>query len=305
VTTFPERYRQVSVADVDVPLDEASLRALFLSRPVYRRTRYIVCRSGGRTALVEVTKPTEDPLFCDVATVELLAGPADTAYLVRPDVDTAVPSAVAQVAVQAAPGSRCVVVEGRYAHVSFVLDPAQRRVHVLDVAPPWPAKLVDQVERVLATADELPPVATVPRVVVLTDLLSPGETGPFLLQCRGGGVEVPGATVDYLDEIPAYRAGWTLLGCARSRQIHDRFFDAPVTQVDTCPRTLAASVDLSPGDVLLTKCCLLEEHVERDGRRVVVPWGASFTHVRDGLAQAVAMAVPADRVSAHRVPTDP
>ena len=47
--------------------------------------------------------------------------------------------------------------------------------------------------------------------------------------------------------------------------------------------------------MLLTKCCLLEEHVERDDRRVVVPWGASFTHLRDGLAQAVAMAVPADR----------
>ena len=285
MTVFPERYRQVSVADVEVPLEEAALRTLFLSRPVYRRTRYIVCRSGGRTALVEVTKTTEVPLFCDVSAVELLAGPDATVYLERPDVDTAVPSAVARVALQDAPGMRCVVVEGRYGHVSFVLDAKVLRVHVLDVVPPWPAKLVDQVERVLETADDLPPIEAVPRVVVLTDLLPAGATGPFLLQCRGGDVDVPGAEVDYLDEVPPFRPGWTLLGCARSRQIHDAFFDAPVTQVDTCPRTLAASVELPPGEVLMTKCCLLEEHVERDEHGVVVPWGASFAHLRDGLAR--------------------
>ena len=304
--TFPERYRQVSVADVDVPLDEASLRALFLTRRVYRRTRYIVCRSGGRTALVEVTKTSESPLFCDVRTVELLARPDETAYLERPDVDTAVASAVARAALEDVPGVRCVVIEGRYGHISFVLDAQLRRVHVLDVAPPWPAKLVDQVERVLETADELPSVQTVPHVIVLTDLLPPGAPGPFLLQCRGGGVEVPGAEVDYLDEIPAFRPGWTLLGCARSRQIHDAFFDAPVTQVDTCPRTLAATVELPPGDVLLTKCCLLEEHVECDERRVVVPWGASFSHLRDGLARAVAMTQPTEPTEpTHPVLTDP
>jgi len=299
MTTFPERYRQVSLADVDVALDEASLRSLFLSRRVYRRTRYIVCRSGGRTALVEVTKTSEVPLFCDVRTVELLAGPDDTAYLERPDVDTAVPSAVTRVAMKEAHGVRCVVVEGRYGHVSFVLDAEVRRVHVLDVAPPWPAKLVDQVERVLETADELPPVEILPRVIVLTDLLPKDATGPFLLQCRGGGVEIPNAQVDYLDEVPAFRPGWTLLGCARSRQIHDTFFDAPVVQVDTCPRVLAACVELAPGDVLVTKCCLLEEHLDSDDRRVVVPWGASFAHLRDGLARAVAMTEATDRVSSN------
>lgn len=290
MSTFPQRYRQVSVADVEVGLDEAGLRALFLSRPVYRRTRFIVARAGGRAAVAEVTKTTETPLLCEVASVELLAGPDDTVYLVRPDVDTSVPTAVSRTAVRDAPGVRCVVVEGRYGHVSFVLDAELRRVHVLDVAPPWPAKLVDQVDRVLETAEDLPPVDPVPHVVELTDLLPDGATGPFLLQCRGGGVDVAGADVSYLDEVPPFRPGWTLLGCARSRQLHDAFYGAPVTQVDTCPRMLAASVELAPGDVLLTKCCLLEEHVECDDRRVVVPWGATYAHLREGLARAVDIA---------------
>jgi hypothetical protein len=163
------------------------------------------------------------------------------------------------------------------------------RLHVLDVAPPWPAKLLDQVERVLQTADDLTGVLPVPHVVELPDLL-PGEpAGHYLLPCRGGGMDVPGAEVSYLDEVPP-QADWTLLGCARSRAIHDFFYEGPVPQVDTCPRALAAGVELPPGEVLLTKCCLLENHVEVDGRAVITPWGASFGHLREALEAAVELA---------------
>jgi hypothetical protein len=40
----------------------------------------------------------------------------------------------------------------------------------------------------------------------------------------------------------------------------------------------------------LTKCCLLEEHVETRDDMVVVPWGSSFALVREGLARASAIA---------------
>ena len=291
MTTSPERYREVSVTDVDVPLEQGPLRALLMSRPVYRRTRYMVVRGGGRAALVEVATASSTPLFPDVTDVVLLAGPDETAYLHRPAVDTGVASAVAQVA-REVPAARCVVVEGRYGHVSFVLDPHPLQVHVLDVAPPHPAKLVDQVERVLATADHLPAVVTVAHVVELADLLPVGTGSSWLLPCRGGTMDVPGAQVAYLDEVPP-RADWTLLGCARSRAIHDALYDEPLAaQVDTCPRTLAASLDLPAGEVLLTKCCLLETSVETDGQTVVVPWGASFAEIREGLDTAVRLAGP-------------
>lgn len=287
---FPDRYREVSVADVDVPLEIGALHALLTSRPVYRRTRYIVVRGGGATALVEVRTSTAAALFHDVADVWLLAGPDETTYLNRPDLDTGVPSELAKAA-QDAPDARCVVVEGRYGHVSFVLDPAPVRLHVLDVAPPWPAKLVDQVERVLQTAEDLPAVLPLPRVVELPDLLPVVPSGHYLLQCRGGGMDVPGASVSYLDEVPP-REDWTLLGCARSRAIHDFLYGGPVTQIDTCPRSLARGVEVPLGEVLLIKCCLLEEHIETEGQTVVVPWGASFRHLREGLAAAVVMAGP-------------
>ncbi|HEV7210519.1 MAG TPA: hypothetical protein VGN47_02270 [Blastococcus sp.] len=285
MTTFPDRYREVSVTDVDVPLEAGPLRALLTTRPVYRRSDFMVVRRGGRTALVRLRRGAETGLFAPLEDVELLAGPEETVYLHRPDLDTGVPSALLTAAAEV-PEARCVVVEGAYGHVSFVLDPAPVRVHVLDVVPPRPAKLLDQLQRVLETADDLPGVQLVPHVVELADLLPPEPHGTYLLPCRGGGMEVAGAAVAYLDEVPP-RADWTLLGCARSRAIHDFLYGdpgQPVRQIDMCPRSLAARADVPAGEALVTKCCLFEDRIEIDGRTVVTPWGASFGQLREALA---------------------
>jgi hypothetical protein len=59
----------------------------------------------------------------------------------------------------------CVVVEGRYSHVSFILNAAPLVLRVLDIVPPFPSKLLDQVHRVLETAESLPPVVVEPILV--------------------------------------------------------------------------------------------------------------------------------------------
>ncbi len=285
MTVLPDRYREVSVTDVDVPLEAEPLRALLMSRPVYRRTTYMVVRNGGAAALVQVDKQEGPGLFRDVTAVHLLARPDETAWVVRPELDPGIPSDLARAAAEA-PDARCVVLEGRYGHISFVLDSTPVRLHVLDVAPPHPAKLLDQVERVLATAEDLPGILPVPQVVELGDLVPPSATGDYLLPCRGGGMQVPRTTVSYLDEVPP-RQDWTLLGCARSQQIHTALYGEPVRQIDTCPRLLARAVNVAEGEVLLTKCCLLEHHVEVEEQTVVVPWGASFGELRQALDHAV------------------
>lgn len=287
MTTFPDRYREVSVTDVDVPLEAGPLRELLTSRPVYRRSDFMVVRRGAQAALVKLLRGAETGLFAPLRDVELLAGPAETVYLHRPDLDTGVPTALLTAAA-AVPEARCVVVEGAYGHVSFVLDPAPVRVHVLDVVPPRPAKLLDQLRRVLETADDLPGVQLVPHVVELADLLPTEPAGAYLLPCRGGGMEVPEAAVAYLDEVPP-RADWTLLGCARSRAIHDFLYDGPVRQIDLCPRHLTARADVPAGDVVVTKCCLFEQRNEVEGRTVVTPWGASFGQLREALTTAVGL----------------
>jgi hypothetical protein len=308
VNLVPERYRSISVASVPVRLDEASLRDYFLGRQAYRRTRYIVVRAdaggsdgGGATAVIEVTKRSEAPLFSEITTVTLIAGPGETAFVEAPEADTGVPSTLARVAASQAPGARCVVVRGRYGHVSFIADPAPVRVRVVEVVPPYPAKLVDQASRVLDLADDLPPIELVPELTDLAALAGTRPAGHYLFPCRAG-TATAGEAVSYLDEIPP-RADWTLVGCARSRAIYDWFYpDAPPV-VDMCPRNLAQQAlarPQAPGETepaaILTKCCLLEDDLTVAAGLVVVPWGASLAQVKQGLARAAA-ACPAGLVT--------
>jgi hypothetical protein len=294
----PSQYRNVSVADVPAALEEESLRAYLLGRPVYRRTRYVVARRGGASAVVEVSKESEVPLFSPVIEMSVLARPDETAFVDAPETDTAVPTQLARVAAEQAPGARCVIVRGRYGHVSFILDPAPIRIGVVEVVPPWPPKLADQLSRVLDLAEDLPPVELVPHLVDLDALAATRPAEHYLFPCRAGQPAAAeparvAAEVSYLDEIPE-RAPWTLVGCARSRSIHDWFYGGDVPMVDMCPRRLA---DECTGSMpVITKCCLLEDRVAQDPGLVVVPWGASLAQIREGLRLALTAGQPADPV---------
>ena len=283
----PSQYRNVSVADVPAALDEESLRAFLLGRPVYRRTRYVVARHGGASAVAEVSKESEVPLFSPVVEMSVLARADETAFVDAPETDTAVPTQLAQVAARHAPQARCVVVRGRYGHVSFIVDPAPARIRVVEVVPPRPAKLVDQLTRVLDVAEDLPPAELVPELVDLAGLAATRPAGHYLFPCRAGQPGVD-ADVSYLDEVPP-RMPWTLVGCARSRAIHDFFYGGEVDMVDMCPRALARQY---PGPVL-TKCCLLEDRIAVDGGLVVIPWGATLAQVKEGLQRALRADSPA------------
>ena len=118
-----------------------------------------MARSGERLALLAVDKESDEPLFSRVTEVRVLAGPDETAFVQAPGLDTAIPSRLAQAALEHAPGVRAVVVQGRYEHVSFILDPDPLRIVVREVVPPGPPKLADQLDRVIGMLDDLHPGA--------------------------------------------------------------------------------------------------------------------------------------------------
>jgi hypothetical protein len=277
----PGAYRGVAVTRVECDLDEESLARHLIGREAYRRTRFIVVRNGPETAVVAVQKASADPLFSPITGLQLLVGPADCVFLEDPEVDTAIPTALARAATSGAAGKRGVVVQGKYGHVSFIIDPSPLRITVREVTPPYPAKLLDQVRRVLALAEHLPPIELVPDVVELDGLAESRRSEHYLLPCRGGGVAVEGATTDYLDEHPEQRE-WTLIGCERSEQIHEWFYGERAPQVDICPWKRSGGTG-----PILAKCCLLESHIEIDGRRVIVPWGASLAQISQALTTLV------------------
>ena len=285
----PGQYRKVAVASVDVPLTPEALTAHFTGREAYRHTRYVVARGDGGTAVLHVTKTGTGDLFEAITAVEVLALPEDCAFVTAPEVDTGIPSALARAAAEHAPAARCVVVEGRYHHVSFILDPAPIRIRVGDVVPPRPAKLFDQASRVLELAEDLPPIELVPNVVDLVDLAGEHPADRYLLPCRGSQFALDRGEIAFLDERPP-KQDWTLLGCARSRAIHDWFYDElPKEAVELCPRRLFPA----DGSPLLTKCCLLEDSIADEGTTVAVPWGASLDQVKQALAGIATAAEPA------------
>jgi hypothetical protein len=237
----------------------------------------VVVRNGDQTAIVHVQKQSDEALFAPITGVRLLAGAAECAYVADPDVDTALPGALARAALTHAPDKRGVVVQGRYGHVSFIIDPAPLQISVHDVVPPYPAKLCDQVRRLLDVAEDLPPIDVVAHTVELAELARSRPSLSYLLPCRGGGFSVAGTRTAYLDERPQ-RESWILIGCERSQQIHEYCYGTRADQVDLCPRHRPRTA--GPG---LTKCCLLEEHIEHDDGWVVVPWGASLAQIREAL----------------------
>lgn len=273
----PGKYRGVAVAHMDGPLDAPSLARHFIGLGAYRRTRFIVVRGGETTAIIKVSRDTEEPLFAPITGMQLLAPAGECAFVHCPDIDTAVPSALASAALSKAPGVRAVVVQGRYGHVSFIIDPAPLQVTVREVTPPDPPKLLEQAQRVLDVAEGLLPIELVPDIVQLTDLAARRPSDRYLVPCRGSGFEPAAAETVYLDERPS-RQSWTLIGCERSQQIHDWFYGQRADQVDICPRRRSPI-----SGPLLTKCCLFEDDIVVEEGQVTVPWGATLAQIAEAL----------------------
>lgn len=267
-------YRGVSVQDAP-GLDEPSLRTWLIGRPVYRRTEFIVAVRDCERALVQVEHPVGDDILAAVTDLRVLARPDEVAYVVDRAVDTGNASQMARAAARA--GARVTVVQGRYEHVNFIVEPAPVHVRVVEVIPPEPPKLLEMARAVVDYDEELPPVALDLEAIDLRELGS----GRVMYPCRASGLDGV-----FLDAAPPELGDWTLVGCERSRQIHVALYGAePHARVDFCP------VARVTGDgSTLMKCCLHERGIERSGTSVIVPWGATLEEVRAALRGLVGVA---------------
>lgn len=279
-------YRGVSVQEVSVPLEPSAVRDLLESREVYRRTDYLVLRSGEQTALAAVRRAGEEALFTPVLEARLLAGPDETAWVHAPEIDTGNATALAGAARDHPVEARVYVVEGRYEHVNFIWEPDPIPVRIRDVIPPEPPKLMSMAEQVVRFDEDLPPLDLVADTVDIREVAAGHPARRYLLPCRGSGVQLE-APVDFLDTRPPDREDWLLIGCERSRQFHRHFYGDDADNIDVCPRERPTD---GPGSIL-SKCCLLERGVEIEGEAAVVPWGANLDEVRSALRRLMGLGV--------------
>lgn len=282
-------YRALSVQDTDLPLREAALRELMLGRLVYRRTQFIVFVNGDHRALIEVEHATER-LFEPVTEVRLVAGPSQVRFIHAADVNTANATQMARVALAHCERATVFVIEGLFQHVNFIYEPSPVAITVLEVVPPEPPKLLEMARRVIDFDEDLPPIELVPERVDMEAIARAAPAQTFLFPCRCSGLTLD-SDVDFLDAGPARRSDWTLVGCERSRQIHEALYGGDPAEMRTmCPREHADAFADRP---LLLKCCLREREIEMEGTdRAIVPWGASLDEVREALHALARPPVP-------------
>ena len=280
----PLPYRNVSMQPYDGAFTERAVAAHLLGREAYRRTEFIVLHGADDAmSVVAIAKRDSEPLFSEIVEVEVLALPDECAFVRSPETDCANRSALAELAHRHGVGvDRTLVVWGRYDHINFIHRPDPLIVRVVEVAPPEPPKLYDLALHVLSYAD-LPPIRLELERIELRDLCRGVKANAFLVPCRSGGLEDLGAPLHFLDERPARREDWTLIGCERSLQFHRHYYGDQPPRVEMCPRVIAGERN----QITLLKCCLLEFYTERHGNVAVVPWGADLGMVEKALRNLV------------------
>jgi hypothetical protein len=287
----PLPYRKVSVQAYDGPMTRDAIISHFLGREAYRRTEFVVLRAPeGTHAVIAVESSDREPLFAPIVHVEVLALPESCSYVRNPDTDCANRSALATLArCHGIDKDRTLICEGKYDHVNFIHHPSPLILKVVEVAPPEPPKLFDLVRHVLGYAD-LPPILPILERIDLKNLVRNISAPAFLVPCRSGGLDDLGAPVHYLDERPAKRHDWTLIGCERSLQFHRHYYGDEPPRIEMCPRVIAGP----RSEPTILKCCLWEFDIEREGEVMIVPWGADLAMIERALREVCARAAQGD-----------
>ena len=278
----PLPYRHVSVQPYDGEMSEAAIEAHLLGKDSYRRTNFVILEAADACAIAAVDRVSDKPLFSQITAVSVLALP-DSCHLVADStVDTGNPSALAAKARELGiDETMTLVVRGMDSHVNFIYQPKPIKIRIVDVIPPEPAKLYRMAQQILTYAD-LPAIELVPELVHFHELAEQApDAEAYLIPCRASGLELNAPTY-FLDERPS-RQPWTMVACERSRQIHRHFYDDEAPCIEMCPRERTND----DGSLQLIKCCLLEEHLEQDGHRAIVPWGANLKQVETALRSLV------------------
>jgi hypothetical protein len=280
----PLPYRCVSFQPYEGEMDAAVITQYLLDREVYRRTDIIILHNSRQEyAVAAVQRTTSETLFSPVAKVEVLALPDDCVFIADPATDPANRSALAQLAVKHhVSADQTAIVAGTFDHINIIHRPKPLVLRVIEVIPPEPPKLYHMIEQVLSYAD-LPPILLELETIDLRDLAATVSPEAYLVPCRSGGLTDLSAPVHFLDERPAQRQNWTLLGCERSLQFHRHYYGDEPPRVEMCPRKLFKA-DAKP---TILKCCLLEYDFEQQDNLTVVPWGSDLTMIEKALRQLV------------------
>ncbi|UCD92526.1 MAG: hypothetical protein JSV43_00950 [Methanobacteriota archaeon] len=270
---IPEHCRDVSVWDVDFKLDAKEINKKLKGKRAYRRTKYVVLKNKRQFAVVELRKKETKALFSKILSIKIISLPKNTAFIEDPGVD------VLSIPLLARRASRSrkdtVVVKGLFEHVSFIHKLRFKDIRVVDVVPPFPAKLTSLVEMALKTEEVKTPVRIKEEIVDMRMLAKKAKTKEILFGCEAGGAKVPKKKCLYIDKNPKI-ADATIVGCDLSRRVAKDLCGKELPLIDICPKNIAKK----SGVPTLIKCCELQTGgFDKEGKMAMVPWGAKVGDV--------------------------
>lgn len=272
---IPSHCKVVGKLRLPGPITEEAIRDRMEGERAYKLTEFYCVTDGEGWAVVRVTKADGPRLLLPIEDIEVMALPEETAYVEDPGVDTTNPTAMLEVAEGLPAEVRCVVVQGEYNHMSFIIrDGEEVRVRVLDVVPPYPSKVGLLARRALECRPL--PVLLEGEEVDLKDLAPEvGEGTRLWFPCRASGLELD-RPVEYLDETPDLEDDEevALVGCNLSERIFREHYGRRPSLVETmCPKELALARD--DGRWTLVKCCKEKGPFGIRGHVVAIPWSAT------------------------------
>ncbi|MGI9328000.1 MAG: DUF7714 family protein [Pseudomonadales bacterium] len=281
----PLPYRRVSYQPYDGAMTESAIREHLMAREIYRRTDIVVLHAAnGEHAVAAIQRVASEGLFTRAEAIEILALTDACVFIEDSETDTANRSALAKAArAHNVSADQTAIVQGLFDHINIIHRPNPLLLRVVEVAPPEPPKLYQMAEHVLSYAD-LPPMCLQLELIELRSLCASLQPKAYLVPCRSGGLDDLNAPVYFLDERPAERQDWTLIGCERSLQFHRHYYGDEPPRVEICPRQMTGV----PDRPTLLKCCLLEFGIEHEDDLAVVPWGADLAMVEDALRRVSA-----------------
>jgi len=284
---IPSHCKVVGKVHLDGRITSDSIMRAWKGKKAYKLTEFYCVTNGDEWAVVRVRKSEGPRLLLPIDGVDVLALPDGTAYVVEPGVDTTNPTSMLEVADGMPEDVTCVVVQGEYNHMSFVIrDGEEVRVRVLDVVPPYPSKVSVLARRAL---DCRPlPVLLDSEEVDLQDLARDLDPACRLFfPCRAGGLDLD-RPVEYLDEVPPLAEGEevVLVGCNLSERIFREHYGwRPGKVINMCPKELA--LERSSEVWTLVKCCKEKGPYGIQGRVVAIPWSATKGDAAAALGEIV------------------
>ena len=284
---IPSHCKVVGKLQLEGPITKECLIEAFRGRSAYKLTDFYCVTDGMAWAVVKVRRAQRPRLLVPVEEVEVLSLPHETAYVEDPSVDVTNPTAMLEAAGAGAPDARCVVVQGEFNHLSFVLrDGSEVPVRVLDVVPPYPSKVLELARRALVCTP-MPVVMEERSIDLVTLAEGVGASSRLMFPCRASGLDLDRA-VEYLDELPDVAEGEdvVLVGCQLSERIFRAHYGfSPPRVITMCPLELALR-DSHRGWTLV-KCCKEKGPFGVHDRVVAVPWSATRGDVAAALADIV------------------